>query len=105
LFSVRTGLILLLFAGSVHAAETGSILTVAAGYEEVEKQCTACHSARLITQNRSDREGWQQMIRWMQDTQGLWPLGDAEPVILDYLAKNYGPLETGRRKPLNVEFE
>jgi hypothetical protein len=75
------------------------------GYQQVKTQCTVCHSAQIIMQNRSDREGWLAMIRWMQETQGLWPLGDAEPVILDYLANNYGPIETGRRQPLKVTFE
>jgi hypothetical protein len=90
-----------LLAAPVSAAE----LVVAAGYEQVKTQCTVCHSAQIILQNRSDREGWLEMIRWMQQTQGLWPLGDAEPVILDYLANNYGPIETGRRQPLNVTFK
>jgi hypothetical protein len=58
-----------------------------------------------VAQNRADRDGWLQMIRWMQDTQNLWPLGEAEPVILDYLAENYGPLPRGRRAPLEVSFE
>jgi hypothetical protein len=40
------------------------------------------------------------MIRWMQDTQGLWPLGEDEDLVLDYLAANYGPLSAGRRRPL-----
>jgi hypothetical protein len=64
--------------------------------------CTPCHSAQLITQNRATREGWEGMIKWMQKTQGLMQLGDAEPIILDYLAKYYAPEETGRRKNLDV---
>jgi len=65
--------------------------------------CTSCHSAKLITQNKATREGWQSMIKWMQATQGLPDLGKSEPVILDYLAKYYAPEETGRRKNLNIE--
>jgi hypothetical protein len=40
------------------------------------------------------------MIRWMQETQGLWPLGENEVPVLDYLATNYGPVNVGRRRPL-----
>jgi hypothetical protein len=41
----------------------------------------------------------------MQQTQGLWDLGDNEKPILDYLAKNYAPEDAGRRKQLtNVEW-
>ena len=83
--------------------ETG--LVIAEGYEQVKAQCTACHSGRLVAQNRADRDGWEQMIRWMQDTQNLWPLGEAEDDILDYLATNYGPLPQGRRAPLQVSFD
>jgi len=64
--------------------------------------CTPCHSAQLITQNRATRDGWEGMIRWMQESQGLGELGQAEPVILDYLAQYYAPEETGRRKNLDM---
>ena len=83
-------------------ANTG--LIIAPGFEVVSVQCTVCHSARIISQNRSDREGWLAMIRWMQDSQGLWPLGDNEPLILDYLSSNYGPLSVGRRRPLSADL-
>lgn len=75
-------------------------LVLAPGFEVVSTQCTVCHSARLISQNRSGRQGWLAMIRWMQDSQGLWPLGENEDLVLDYLAANYGPLSVGRRRPL-----
>ncbi|GAB3934643.1 hypothetical protein [Larkinella terrae] len=69
----------------------------------VVAQCTACHSSKLILQNRFTRDGWKEKIRWMQRTQKLWDLGESEPVILDYLVKHYGPEQKtfdGRRKPL-----
>ncbi|MEM1325266.1 MAG: hypothetical protein AAGI23_04890 [Bacteroidota bacterium] len=78
-------------------------LVYAAGFELVKTQCTTCHSAQLITQNRASRAGWEQMIRWMQATQGLWELGDNERPILDYLAEHYAPEEEGRRANLDVE--
>jgi hypothetical protein len=96
----------LIQAPQLHAATDPTTgLVIAPGYEQVKAQCTTCHSGRLVAQNRADRDGWLQMIRWMQDTQNLWPLGEAEPVILDYLAENYGPLPRGRRAPLEVSFE
>lgn len=75
-------------------------LIVAEGFETVRATCTACHSGKLVAQNRATRTGWKEMITWMQETQGLWPLGENEPAILDYLATNYGPEETGRRANL-----
>ncbi|MGA0558242.1 hypothetical protein ACO2Q8_16400 [Larkinella sp. VNQ87] len=65
--------------------------------------CTACHSSKLILQNRFTRDGWKEKIRWMQRTQKLWDLGESEPAVLDYLVKYYGPEQKtfdGRRKPL-----
>ena len=65
--------------------------------------CTSCHSAKLITQNKATREGWKNMIRWMQKTQGLPDLGESEPIVLNYLAKYYAPKNTGRRKNIDIE--
>ena len=70
-------------------------------FQVVRASCTSCHSAKLVTQNRATRDGWKQMIRWMQATQGLPDLGKQEVKILDYLAKNYAPDDVGRRKVLD----
>ena len=74
------------------------------GLNLVIANCTACHSAQLVTQNRADRDGWKKMIVWMQETQNLWELGTQEETILNYLAKNYAPegveIVNFRRVPL-----
>lgn len=75
-------------------------LVIADGSNLVLAHCSACHSTSLITQNAMSKKRWLKTIRWMQDTQKLWPLGDAEPAILDYLAKWYGPKESARRPQL-----
>ena len=75
------------------------------GVSQVIQNCTQCHSAKLVTQNRMSREGWQSTITWMQETQNLWDLGDKQEIIVGYLAKNYGPVSKGRRSTLtNVEW-
>ena len=71
-------------------------------FDIIRANCTACHSGKLVAQNQATREGWQQMIRWMQKTQGLWDLGKNEPIILDYLAKYYAPKEVGRRANIDI---
>lgn len=82
--------------------ETG--LIVDAGYETVKANCTACHSPKLIIQNRASRDGWLDTIRWMQAEQNLKSFDPAtEKTILDYLARNYAPGKQGRRAPLRVE--
>ncbi len=69
----------------------------------VISNCTSCHSAKLITQNRASRAGWKHMIDWMQETQGLQNLGRSEGKILDYLAEHYAPVHIGRRQNLDIE--
>ena len=70
------------------------------GLTEVIQNCTNCHSAKLVTQNRMTKEGWVATIRWMQETQNLWDLGNNEEIIVNYLAANYAPDKKGRRAVL-----
>lgn len=75
------------------------------GLQAVIFSCTPCHSAKLVTQNRANKEGWINVIRWMQETQNLWDLGANEEIIVNYLAKNYAPEDKGRRDILeNIEW-
>ncbi len=70
------------------------------GMELVIQNCTSCHSAKLVTQNRMSKEGWESTIQWMQETQNLWDLGANQEAITAYLTKNYGPVAKGRRQNL-----
>lgn len=81
-------------SASTPAIDPQSGLFEATGKNLVVAHCSACHSTALITQNAMSRERWLDTIRWMQETQKLWPLGDAEAPILDYLSKWYGPKTT-----------
>jgi len=75
------------------------------GLMAVVNNCTNCHSAQLVIQNRMDRDRWIATIRWMQKTQNLWDLGENEAVIVNYLVTNYPPINKGRRQVLsNVEW-
>ena len=83
--------------------ETG--LIAGKDYKLVKQNCTYCHSAKLITQNKMTRTGWENTIRWMQETQNLPDLYENEGPILDYLATYYAPKKRGRRAPLeNIEW-
>jgi len=80
-------------------------LIAANGYMEVVNNCTACHSAKLVTQNRMNAERWAATIDWMQETQNLWDLGKNEEIIIDYLVSNYPPQKIGRRAALtNIDW-
>ena len=89
---------------SGHAVETKMGLIQAPGVDLVIAHCSACHSTSLIVQNSMSRDRWLETIRWMQETQKLWPLGESESMILDYLSTWYGPKTTERRPPLPVHL-
>lgn len=80
-------------------------LIEAEGLMEVVNNCTNCHSALLVTQNRMNEERWLATIQWMQETQNLWDLGKNEDIIIKYLVTNYPPAKKGRRANLeNIDW-
>ena len=84
-------------------ARTG--LVDAPGLQETVNNCTTCHSAKLVMQNRMSSERWHATIRWMQETQNLWDLGENEDIIVNYLVTNYPQTKKGRRTVLsNIEW-
>ncbi|MEP2935206.1 MAG: monoheme cytochrome C [Gilvibacter sp.] len=77
----------------------------AQGLMTVVNNCTNCHSAKLVTQNRMSAERWNATIRWMQETQNLWDLGGNQEIIVNYLVTNYPVQDIGRRATLtNIEW-
>lgn len=72
----------------------------AEGLMTVVNNCTNCHSAKLVTQNRMSATRWNATIKWMQETQNLWDLGDNQKIIVDYLVTNYPTSKKGRREVL-----
>ncbi|MFT6882287.1 MAG: hypothetical protein ACJAVY_001083 [Marinoscillum sp.] len=80
-------------------------LVEAEGLMTVVNNCTNCHSSKLIIQNRMNAERWNTTIKWMQQTQNLWDLGDNQAVIVNYLVANYPPKAVGRRANLsNIDW-
>lgn len=80
-------------------------LIEAEGLMTVVNNCTNCHSAKLVTQNRMSKERWNATIRWMQETQNLWDLGGNQEIIVNYLVENYPVKDIGRRASLtNIEW-
>lgn len=84
------------------AAETAldpvSGLLMTGDWDIVRANCTACHSGKLITQQRGSAAQWLTMIRWMQKKQNLWAFDpETETRIITYLAENYPPSDAQRR--------
>ncbi|MDJ0793353.1 MAG: hypothetical protein QNI98_03840 [Woeseiaceae bacterium] len=73
-------------------------LIMAEHWEIVRANCTPCHSAKLVTQQRGTAQQWLTMIRWMQAKQNLWQFDtETESRIIAYLADNYPPDAARRR--------
>ncbi len=88
-----------LAAGESVDAATG--LAIKPGWELVRAHCGGCHSHKLVTSQRADRQTWLDIIRWMQATQNLWQFDQqTEAQILAYLADNYPPQPNRRRAPI-----
>lgn len=88
-------------AGTEPAIDPVTGLRMATDWELVRANCVACHSAKLITQQRGTAQQWLTLIRWMQAKQNLWPFdADVEARIIAYLATNYPPGENRRRPPI-----
>ncbi len=73
----------------------------AKGLMTVINNCTNCHSAKLVIQNKMNKERWDATILWMQETQNLWDLGENQKIIVDYLTTNYPITEKSRRENLS----
>ena len=68
------------------------------GAEETYYLCSACHSFRLVAQQGLSRESWEEALVWMVEEQEMEEPEPAElQLILDYLAKYYGPDRLARK--------
>ena len=74
-------------------------------WELVRANCIACHSPKLITQQRGTPAQWLSMIRWMQARQNLWQFEPAvERRIVTYLSEQFPPADDRRRAAIPPEL-
>ena len=91
-FLVALPLVLALPGAAARAEETPEALPEAPGREETFYACTACHGTAVIGRSRLPREGWDELMDWMTEKQGMAPLeGEDRRVIVDYLARAFPP--------------
>ena len=78
--------------GGARAQETPEALPEGPGRDEAFYACTACHGTAVIGRSRLTREGWDELMDWMTEKQGMAPLeGEERRVIVDYLARAFPP--------------
>jgi cytochrome c len=73
-------------------ADVGEVgeLYPAEGAGVTYQYCASCHSTMLVAQQGQTREGWDELLQWMVEKQGMQPIPDEDrEVILDYLAEHY----------------
>jgi hypothetical protein len=57
------------------------------GRSETFAFCSPCHSMRLVAQQGLDRNGWAEVVTWMNEEQGMVALPPRiQELVLDYLA-------------------
>ena len=88
---LTSGLALGAGAGALAQDDMGG-LPAGAGQEKTYYACNACHSIRLVTQQRLPRRRWDHLLDWMVEKQGMaeLPPGD-RALILDYLTTYLSP--------------
>ena len=102
--------LVLLLSGNAAAAQEAELdaftgFRMTGDWELVRANCIACHSAKLVTQQRGTAAQWLSMIRWMQEKQNLWQFeADVEARIVACLADNYPPAENQRRAAIPPEL-
>ena len=68
------------------------------GRDEVIGLCGSCHSMKLVTQQGLSRSTWAEVLEFMVEEQEMAELEpEDEVLVLDYLARFYGPDRLARR--------
>jgi glucose dehydrogenase len=63
-----------------------------AGKAIVQKQCAVCHAVTVVTAKRASHSEWEQVVNQMV-SRGADLSDDDIDTVLEYLTKNYGPLD------------
>jgi hypothetical protein len=56
-----------------------------------EKKCSSCHSADRAKKKQKTVEEWTTTVMRMKNVRGCQVTDDEAKLIIDYLARNYGP--------------
>lgn len=59
--------------------------------EDIYYSCSACHSVKLVAQQRLSRKRWDETLDWMVEEGGMAELDAEERApLLDYLTAHFG---------------
>jgi mono/diheme cytochrome c family protein len=83
------------------AASSPTSLPPGKGKAIVQRTCVSCHALKVVTTKRATKEQWSAVINLML-SKGADLDDDEVDVVVDYLAKNFGPTKAsagGEKKP------
>ncbi|MEZ5894540.1 MAG: hypothetical protein R3C58_15510 [Parvularculaceae bacterium] len=61
------------------------------GHEIVAGYCSACHTLQIVMQQHQSEDGWNSLLDWMIEKQGMAAPDDATRAeIVSYLAREFG---------------
>lgn len=72
------------------AASSPASLPPGKGKAIVQRTCVSCHALKVVTTKRATKEQWSAVINLML-SKGADLDDDEVDVVVDYLAKNFGP--------------
>jgi competence protein ComEA len=76
-----------------------------AGKAIVQEKCVVCHALTVVTSKHSSRKEWDQVVNQMV-SRGADLTDEEIDTVIEYLAKNYGPLDQtttpASEAPVNV---
>ena len=82
--------VVIFLAGSFARFSVAQSAPADSGKTTILRVCSGCHEADIATSQKHTREQWETVVGQMIDIGA--PASDAEyTLIVDYLAKNYGP--------------
>ena len=74
----------------VAAASSPANLPPGKGKAIVQRTCVSCHALKVVTTKRATKQQWSAVINLML-SKGADLDDDEVDVVVDYLAKNFGP--------------
>lgn len=93
-FGLMAGLALI---GAASVAELS--LPEGPGKAQIIQACSACHAVTQVTSHRLATPQWADMVDQMV-ARGAQVSDDDYPIIVEYLAKNFGPTTTNTAAPV-----
>lgn len=79
-------------SGSAQTMPASAAMPDGAGKAIVQRACSACHAVTVVTSKHASQKEWDQVVNQMV-SRGADLTDDEVDTVIEYLAKNYGPLD------------